>query len=803
MSVSSLAIAAFFSSPLRAESGSADGTAAEAAAPAAGGQADGGEIIVTANKRQESMSKVGLAITALGGASLRAKNIVSLADIAAAVPGLSFTPSNSLSPIYTLRGVGFYETTLAAYPATSVYVDQAPLPFPAMTAHANFDLERIEVLKGPQGTLFGQNSTGGAINFIAAKPTSQFEAGGNLTYGRFNNVAGDVYLSGPVTNTVKARLALTGAREAAWQYSYTGPETIGRTKYYGGRLVVDWQPSPDLTFQMAFTAWRDQSDPQVPQYQTLLSQAPAFTNPLLRAYPFSPRDARAADWGPHQPSNDSRLLQPTLRADWRFADGLSLTSLSSYASYRQRGGVDSDGTKLDAEDVYVINGDIRSFTQELRLANTDVSRLRWVLGVNYEKTHVFERNDTGFSQVSTAALFGYRSAYNTTDQHMQNMAAFGNIEYKVGSAVTLKGGARYTEAKRRALSCSRDTGDGSLAPVFQSLSQAIQLGYVPVAGFTPTGIILPPVGQSCLPLDNITSDGTPATYLPSAFNGRLNEKNVSWRAGVDYQLNREMLLYANVAKGFKAGSFPIISGATLAQYVGVKQESLLSYEAGFKYSGGPALQISGAAFYYDYSNKQLRGKIVDPIFGTLDSLRNIPKSRIIGLEMDALYAPVAGLTIGLSGSVLDSKITQYVGLDTLGRDLDLSGSEIPYTPKVQGRLSVDYAWHAGADLQPFIGFDVNARSSASAAIGGARVIVLTSDYASSVPLADTFTIKGYTLVDVRAGLKAADGRWSITAFGKNVFNKFYLTNIFTDYDTISRFTGRPVTYGVTIAAKFR
>ena len=263
-----------------------------------------------------------------------------------------------------------------------------------------------------------------------------------------------------------------------------------------------------------------------------------------------------------------------------------------------------------------------------------------------------------------------------------------------------------------------------------------------------------------------------------------------------------VLLYANIAKGYKAGSFPLVSGATLAQYVAVTQESLLSYEAGFKFhTPDRSFSISGAGFYYDYSDKQLRAKIIDPIFGTLDSLQNIPKSRIYGFEVDGTYSPFQGLSFNLSGSILDSKITKYVGLDSVGDPIDLAGSRISYTPKYQARLGIDYSWRAG-DIEPFIGAVISARSHAVGNIGGSRVVVLTSDYASSVPFDDIYKIPGYTLVDLRAGVKRGDGRWSATLFGKNVFNKFYLTNVFTDYDTISRFTGRPATYGITITAKF-
>jgi iron complex outermembrane recepter protein len=146
------------------------------ASPAASGGLE--EVVVTANKREERLENVGLTVTALSGSELQEQHIVSLQDIAAAVPGLAYSNTTTNTPIFTLRGIGYNGNSLGAYPAVSVYMDEAPLPLPVMTSHSAYDLQRIEVLKGPQGTLFGENSTGGAINYIAAKPTNHFEAGG-------------------------------------------------------------------------------------------------------------------------------------------------------------------------------------------------------------------------------------------------------------------------------------------------------------------------------------------------------------------------------------------------------------------------------------------------------------------------------------------------------------------------------------------------------------------------------------------------------------------------------------------------
>src|SRR5258706_1878335 len=196
----------------------------EASGQAAGPDYSLQEIIVTANKREESINKVGLTIKALGAAQLEQQHISSLQDLAAAVPGLQYAQTENATPVYTLRGIGYYDTTIGAPPAVSVYIDQAPLAYPVMTTRALFDLERVEVLKGPQGTLFGNNATGGAINYIAAKPTNYFSTGFTATTDRFGQFAGEGYVSGPVTDTLKARVAVSTTQGGDWQHTYTpGP----------------------------------------------------------------------------------------------------------------------------------------------------------------------------------------------------------------------------------------------------------------------------------------------------------------------------------------------------------------------------------------------------------------------------------------------------------------------------------------------------------------------------------------------------------------------------------------------------
>ena len=202
------------------------------------------EITVTANKRSQSINDVGMSITALSGDSLETLGVNSPLDLGKVVPGLTVQPSPLSSPVYTLRGVGFYESTLSAAPTVVVYQDEVAVPFSAETRGIAFDVERVEVLKGPQGTVFGSNTTGGAINYVANKPTDHFETGVEGTFGRFNTLDATAYVSGPINDTLKARLAVRGVDSGDWQYDYVrSGATLGAQRQVDVRLITDWRPN--------------------------------------------------------------------------------------------------------------------------------------------------------------------------------------------------------------------------------------------------------------------------------------------------------------------------------------------------------------------------------------------------------------------------------------------------------------------------------------------------------------------------------------------------------------------------------
>lgn len=781
---------------------------------------DSNEIVVTANKREQNLNDVGLTISVVSGDDLKERGITSLEDIASIVPGLAYSTSTTNTPIFTLRGVGFQESSLGVYPAVSVYLDQTPLAFPILAAHSAYDLERIEVLKGPQGTLFGQNSTGGAINYIAAKPTDTLQAGGDIGFGRFGSIDGNAYVSGPISDTFGFRASGNAHHMNDWQKSLTRPDdTNGHQDYLAGRFLLDWQPSDAIKLQFNVNGWKDTSQPQAQQLIGINPQTPTGVEAISRLIvsPFAPDNARAADWtgtvidpatgviltptafgGPadngiggyvpgtgrltsFDPFSNRKMWQVALRADIELGSDLTLTSLTSYTDFDQRQRVDQDGNALVTFDIEKADGFIQTFNQELRLANNSASQFRWLLGANYEDSTTFEDQALRYFDNSshTRSLNWINFSGVTNRQDIKNYAVFGNLEFNLSEQLTLKAAARYTNSKNDSSICSYTSATGRVETLFGG------------AGINGT----------CFTFTETFTNGPPIA-------NQLKEDNVSWRAGVDYKINSDVLLYANISRGYKAGSFPSLSTASYLGLLPVTQEAVTAYEGGFKASlADNAVQLNAAAFYYDYKNKQIRGKLIDAVFGALDALINVPKSRIYGLEADITARPVDGLTINAAMTYLNSRITEGPGApknnNIYGQIDNPVGDPLPFTPKFSGIINVDYRHVLASSGSVFAGVSFNARSRSDAAIGANRIPYPTGP--NSFTRADigdnVFNIKGYTTSDARIGYEAADEAWKVMLWGKNILNEYYWTTVIPSNDSQGRFAGMPATYGITLGFK--
>jgi outer membrane receptor protein involved in Fe transport len=751
------------------------------------------DIVVTANKREESINKVGLTIKALGAAQLEQQRVTTLEDLSAAVPGLNYAQTENATPVYTLRGIGFYDTALAAYPAVSVYLDQAPLPFPVLTTLTLFDIERIEVLKGPQGTLFGNNATGGAINYIAAKPTREDHAGVSLTYSRFNTFNTDAFISGPLTDNLLARLAVSATSGDGWQKSISRPnDTNGAPETFAVRYLMDWRPTDRLRIQTNLNGWRDRSQPTAAQFVEFIPTRPGtIPDPIPnQPVPNAINNPRLAEWSPeYAPHADNRFLQATARADYNVTDNIVFTSLTSYIDYKHNQRPEGDGLVQNRNDIIAFLGNIKSFSQEIRLANNVNDIFRWTLGFNYSHDRVYDYINVDYSDstafyspslpdnvADTGTPGGWGSAGSSTRQIATNYAAFASGEYGIGQ-FTLKAGARYTQANRRSSNCTFALDfNGRPNPAnsfFSSLSSLL----------TGTAVTISP--GECFTLG---ADG-----FPHAVPGKLDQHNLSWRVGVDWKPSNNLLAYVNVAKGYKAGSFPNLGAASDSGYTPVNQESVLTYEGGLKAQFlDRKISANLAVFYSDYTDKQIKSKLFDPLFGYGLALVNVPKSSIKGMEIDATIRPFVGITIGSAATYLDTRIKNSVGPDgqflitLINNQTNSAGNPIPYASKwtVAGNFNYDFAVSANTDA--FIGAQVMHRTKTNASIG-------------DEPSVD---IPGYTTLDLQAGINFGDRKYRLMVWGKNVTNEFYVTNRNDSFDGVAQYIGRPATYGVTLSFRY-
>lgn len=848
------------------------------------------EIIVTAQKREENINEVGMSVQAATGDQLNDLRITETSELYKVVTGFNSNSTYYGTEIYTIRGVGFQDTALASGPTVSVYVDEVPLQFAALTPGSTLDLNRVEALKGPQGTLFGQNATGGAINYIANKPTEEFESGIDASYGRFNTIDLAGFVSGPLSETLSYRVAGRTIHSGGWQKNYTAgmdlppdpywtangvsyevDENRGNKEFYTFRVALQWDPTDRFTARLTGSGFIDKGDSQQPQLSGIAPLNP--TNPLrtlVAQYPLAPHNDRAASWGPcvnvsggtpanltGNPDPDPEGFQPgdvenlsnrlyencepsakdndfysgVLRMDWEVGDDLTLTSLTNYAKFTRDQQLESDGTLYqDYESSQ--DGYSKAFFQELRLSGGIRGRGAWVVGANYEWTSTWDSfiQTYGYSsavptQVFTRIPLGPTNPNNKQDT--KTWAVFGNVEYPVTETVSLQAGLRYTDQKRDYRGCGSDAGDGTWADIsveIQQLLQWIDQGFPLDPNFDPAlGV---PDLSNTTSFDagpgNCASFGPPPDYRPEpdGFTDELDEDNVSWRLGATWEMAPDRMLYASISKGYKSGSFPTVAAAAFYQLEPAVQEELLAYEVGTKLSlADSTVQLNGAAFYYDYTDKQILGAVADIVFGSLPALVNVPDSEVYGMEVTLDWYPIEGLRIAPSATYSKSKIKgEFRNFDPFFSfsnpdTKDFSGQPFPNAPKWHANVDAQYQWTISNGMILFVGANLNYQSATKGfffdtcqeeGVTCTKEIVQGQVDTSGNPIVHGDTdlpINARTLLDLRAGVER--GNWRVWAWGQNVTDKHYWNQVAHVNDVLLRFTGMPATYGLSVSYRFQ
>lgn len=748
------------------------------------------EIIVTAQKRQESAQEIGMSISALSGDTLKQAGVFSAQDLGKAVPGFVYTKTPRGTPTYSLRGIGFDDNSLASAPTVSTYLDEAPMAYPVMTRYSVFDLAQVEVLKGPQGILFGQNSTGGAVNFIVNKPSEDLEAGIEASYGRYQTLETNGYISGALAEGFNVRASfMTINSGKGWQESYTRNDKLGEQDVFSGRIIADWEATEKLDFRFVLQGWTDKSDTQAGQLLETQHSVDSGANPVYDSYPRAPHEADAADWdaNPVRPlQRDDRFIQPSLRLDYALSDSITLTSMTTFSDYEQDFNQDTDGANLQNFSLTNI-GSIESFNQELRLTG-DSESIKWIVGINYTEDKSKDDTTYYFAENSVAA-FGIAEALSTADQEVETRAVFGNVAWAATDALTANFGVRYTEDERTYEGCTSDTGDGTMAGLFGFLwGASIQ------PGACTTG--------------NLQLNGT---YIPGLVQRQLKEDNTSWRAGLDWQVNEDILAYANISQGYKSGSIPAVNSSTDAQVDPVTQESVLAYEIGLKSTlMDERLRLNAAAWYYDYEDKQLRGRILDQIFGSLEALINVPESEVYGVEFGIDLVPTDNLTLSLNVSYTETEVTRGPApadsYGPLGNPISYEGLAFPHTPKLHASARAHYEQSISDSLIGFFDISVLHQDKTTGLFAERSVLANTDVSPFTRPGVkvnpDLFNVDAYTTVDARIGIEALQGNWQMALWGKNLTDEYYWNNATQSLDNIYRLTSMPRTYGVSFAYHF-
>lgn len=752
------------------------------------------EIIVTAQKRAQSINDVGMSINAISGDTLEGQRLISTADLTRVVPGFSVAGSVSGAPVYTLRGIGFNARNLSALSAVSVYLDEVPLSYTYMTGGPLVDVERVEVLKGPQGTLYGQNSTGGAINYIANKPTDSFEGGAELTYGRFDLIDASAYLSGPLSDTLGARVAMRGIRSDGWQKSITRDDDFGGTKSFSGRFILEWEPSDSARFQFNANGWKDRSDniafqivginpadracfDGTPPGCLLLggAQYPLYDEVL--DFPRRGDSLRAADRDADVDyRNDSNFYQLSLRGDIDLSPDVTLTSISSYSRFKLGTARDLDGTPYRISNFFG-KGRIKAVNQELRFSGQAGDTLNWIVGGNYSDDRIRERVDNPAGGTSIGQSYGLDNAVTVSRLHRSSWAVFANADYEIAPQLTLTAGGRYTEVKMNFTGCTKDPGDGSLLIAF--------------AGTAGPG--------ECVTYLDVTS--VPPNQ--GEVTQRVKEHSVSWRGGLNWQPGEDILLYANVSRGFKSGDIPAITALVESQLQPVKQEKVTAYEAGAKLRLlGGAVQLNGAVFHYDFVNKQLQTSI-QTFLGLAEATQNIPKSKVDGAELELIVRPMEGLMLNTGIGYTHTKIGTFSTFTANTSPIwppapenepffpavfkDVSGQPFNLSPEWQVNANAQYDWQLSSDLGMFVGVSGTHSSSTPSAVGASELLRL----------------EAYTLIDVRAGITGPDDQWNVMIFGRNITNEHYSISALPAFDVSGLFPGMAMTWGITVGTRFQ
>lgn len=769
------------------------------------------EVMVTAQKREQSANDIGISVTAFSGDQIDALRINDTADVMNFTPGATVTSAGQGIPVYTIRGIGFDDYNSNSSSTVGINIDEVALPYPVMTRVQQYDLERVEVLKGPQGTLYGQNTTGGTVNFITNKPEFENSASIRVDYDSDERVGLRGHANAALGEQFAGRASFFFEDGGAWQENAAvgrEGEEHGDSDKLAVRLQGLWEPTDSLSILFKADYHKDESDNIAPQFdrfffinpdndpnvldyvveQTTLAGLPDTGDPNSASWNVGGNDFGGQNSGGDFARDNEGLLL-NLRLDWEL-EHMTFTSLTSYNDFTRTEANGWDGVATRNWDSFN-DTDIEVWSQELRLTSNTDGPFSWIAGLYFAQDDVKEVS-TGSGTITSANLYitpedlgvdvngdgvidiydvqaaGFNFDLFSTQykQESETAAIFAHTEYEISDAFTLKLGARYTEDERKIIdSCTYDV-DGTLANFF---SVAVFEGAVEYQQ------------GDCVTLN-------PDTFVSEPYNEKIDSENLTGQLGLDWRATDDVLVYGLISTGYKSGGFGAPAAASWTSLASYDEEEVTSYELGVKSTlADGAVQLNAAIYYYDYEDKQVSSFIIDPVFGSLTKIINAPESTVQGAELELNWHATDSTLVRLTSSYLDSEYDEFHSY-LFGQSLlenpepvDLSGTRIQNTPEWQHNLLIHHEIDINENFYAFVGGDWSYSDEFNSLVGNDPV----------------FTVDSYNVVNLRGGFAPTNEAWQVTLWVKNATDEDYYTAVSPTNDINVKMLGRERMFGAT------
>ena len=755
------------------------------------------EITVTAQKREQSIQDVGITITAYSGEQMRELGFEDSFDVARMTPGVHISGNNGgQKTLFTIRGVTQNDFNDQTEAPVAVYVDETYVAFGQGQVFGLFDLDRVEILKGPQGTLFGRNATGGLVHFISRRPTQEAEGYADLTYGSYDQVRLESAIGGALSETVSARVSVLYNRfDEVLDNDY--PERAvtldGNPLPYGGEDTFNddtlgvrgqllFEPNDELDFLLigSYARTREGTSPFLELPTVPIFDAAGNHVGTIVAGPNETREAIAPDGTPinHPLSFDADLLRPPggnlygpscTRQDyedlecamdfafedlnstdqwgvsgkltWQPGDSYTLTAITDFKDFEKFQGLPADGGPASTINV-LFEAEAQTFSQEVRLDGA-LDRMRWVVGAYYLnidlETGVSITADPDYLFLPLVGVPWEDTAL--TQLETDSTSVFGQLEYDLGETVTLISGLRVIWENK----------DFTGEETFFFSTDPFEL-------------------ETHTPL-----------FSPQPKRDHEQDKTLwSGKLQLDWKPADDLLVFAGINRGVKAGGFnaPFTFGQGFPpENIPYDEEILLAYETGFKWDGllGGTTRLNGSVYYYDYDDYQ--GFFFNQIAGWVQNV----DAEYKGIEMELFSTPAESLDLALNFSYIDAEIYDV----QLGPGIFVD-SEPSFTPELQIAGLARYRFP-----QTVYGGSMYAQGSFNYA----------SEFYDNIRNFAASEMPDYFIANLRMGWTSADSRWDAAIFVNNVADERYYTigyDLSNATGSNSLVPGKPRWFGINV-----